>query len=149
MKYIALNTDAINILNTDLRSIFIKKCMTRQFFNLLKHLKNMSSDQKTTTVPGWVGGFAQSNPKFAYPDPDLNSLPMLGNMDNIGLLTRQQPVKWPEFSWNTEPGQPDPRRCFQMFAPYISRLGYNNKGRGILLSVLNRECGSQIKYVSM
>lgn len=80
-------------------------------------------------VPGWVGGFAESNPKFAYPDPDLGSLPMLGNMDNISLLTRQQPVKWPEFSWETEPGQPDPKRCFQMFAPYISRLGYNNKGR--------------------
>ena len=79
--------------------------------------------------PGWIGGFAQSNPKFAYPDPDLNSLPMLGNMDNIGLLTRQQPVKWPEFSWNTEPGAVNPKRCFQMFAPYISRLGYNNKGR--------------------
>jgi len=78
--------------------------------------------------PGWVGGFAQSNPAFAYPDPDLSSLPMLGNMDNIVLLQRQWPVKWPEFSWETIPGEPG-SRCFQMFAPYISRLGYTDEGR--------------------
>lgn len=89
----------------------------------------MSSDQKANTVPGWIGGFAESNPKFAYPDPDLSSLPMLGNMANISLLQRQQAVKWPEFSWETEQGKADPKRCFQMFAPYISRLGYNNRGR--------------------
>ncbi len=76
-------------------------------------------------VPGWIGGFAQSNPAFAYPDPDFSSLPMLDNMANIGLLQRQQGVKWPEFSWLTE----DSRRCFQMFAPYISRLGYTDTGR--------------------
>jgi len=39
---------------------------------------------------GWVGGFAESNPKFANPDPDLRSLPMPGNKDNLSLLTRQQ-----------------------------------------------------------
>ncbi len=80
-------------------------------------------------VPGWVGGFAQSNPAFAYPTPDLSSLPMLENMKNIDLLKRQQQVLWPEFSWLTEPGEKDPKRCFQMFAPDISRLGYTNEGR--------------------
>ncbi|WP_420572391.1 hypothetical protein [Kordia sp.] len=78
--------------------------------------------------PGWKGGFAQSNPAFAYPTPDLSSLPMLDNMDNIDLLQRQQGVKWPEFSWQTIPGN-EASRCFQMFSPYISRLGYTGKGR--------------------
>lgn len=78
--------------------------------------------------PGWVGGFAQSNPAFAYPDPNLSSLPMLGNMDNIVLLQRQQRVRWPEFSWETIQGKTD-SRCFQMFAPYISQIGYTDEGR--------------------
>ena len=78
--------------------------------------------------PGWTGGFAESNPKFAYPNPDLSSLPMLGNMDNIDKIKRQQAVLWPEFSWETTQGQPD-SRCFQMFAPDISRLGYDDTGR--------------------
>ena len=80
------------------------------------------------TVPGWIGGFAQSNPAFAYPDPNLSSLRLLGNMDNIDLLQRQQAAKWPEFSWETVPGDPT-SRCFQMFAPDISRLGYTDTGR--------------------
>lgn len=80
-------------------------------------------------VPGWVGGFAASNPAFAYPHPDLSSLPMLDNLANIPLLQRQQKVVWPEFSWLTEPMANDKRRCYQMFAPDISRLGYTNEGR--------------------
>src|SRR3954470_12653389 len=78
--------------------------------------------------PGWVGGFAQSNPAFAYPDPNLSSLPLLDNMANIGLLDRQQAAIWPEFSWETVPGI-EASRCFQMFAPDISRLGYTDTGR--------------------
>ncbi|MFN2622380.1 MAG: hypothetical protein ABR611_06000 [Chthoniobacterales bacterium] len=90
----------------------------------------MNQNQPLDIVPpGWVGGFAESNPAFAYPNPDLSSLPMLGNMDNINLLERQQGVEWPEFSWETEKGNADPKRCFQMFAPYISRLGYTDTGR--------------------
>lgn len=83
----------------------------------------------TYPVPrGWKGGFAQSNPAFAYPDPDLSSLPMLANMAKIKLLRRQQAVLWPEFSWETDPGRPE-SRCYQMFAPDISRLGYDDAGR--------------------
>ncbi|HZZ26195.1 MAG TPA: hypothetical protein VFE60_28200 [Roseiarcus sp.] len=78
--------------------------------------------------PGWIGGFAQSNPAFSYPDPNLTSLPLLGNMDNIKLLQRQQKVCWPEFSWETVLGDPK-SRCFQMFSPDISRLGYTDTGR--------------------
>lgn len=83
-----------------------------------------------TTVPvsGWIGGFETSNSAFAYPEPNLTSLDMLDNMDNIGKLQRQQKVIWPEFSWETEPGNPD-SRCFQMFSPDISRIGYTNEGR--------------------
>lgn len=88
----------------------------------------MQTQDNSGVVPGWIGGFAQSNPAFSYPNPDLSSLPMLGNMDNIDLLQRQQAVKWPEFSWETVPGDPT-SRCFQMFAPDISRLGYTDTGR--------------------
>jgi hypothetical protein len=80
-------------------------------------------------VPGWVGGFAQSNPDFSYPNPNLSSLAMLDNLANINKLERQQKVVWPEFSWETDPGAVDPKRCYQMFAPDISRLGYTNEGR--------------------
>ena len=88
----------------------------------------MTADQVAAIPPGWVGGFAESNPAFAYPDPDLSSLPMLQNMANIDLLDRQQAVLWPEFSWETVPGDPA-SRCFQMFAPDISRIGYTDTGR--------------------
>src|SRR5580698_6269799 len=88
----------------------------------------MSGVQNSDIPPGWVGGFAGSNPAFAYPTPDLSSLPMLDNMANIDLLQRQQAVKWPEFSWETVVGEPT-SRCFQMFAPDISRLGYTDTGR--------------------
>mgnify|MGYP003688701389 CR=1 FL=1 len=89
----------------------------------------MKSDKDSDIPAGWVGGFAESNPAFAYPNPDLTSLPMLDNMDNIDLLQRQQAVLWPEFSWETRKDEADTRRCFQMFAPDISRLGYTDEGR--------------------
>jgi hypothetical protein len=37
-------------------------------------------------VSGWVGGFAQSNPEFAYPTPNLSSLEIYGNMQNLEKL---------------------------------------------------------------
>lgn len=89
----------------------------------------MTPEIPTTPAPGWVGGFAQSNPAFAYPDVDLSSLEVYDNLDHIDLLQRQQKVIWPEFSWETKQGEPDPKRCFQMFAPDISRLGYTDTGR--------------------
>ncbi len=78
-----------------------------------------------TPVPGWVGGFAETKAAFAYPNPDLGSLHMTGNLDNIHKLQRQQKVVWPEFSWIAPNGE----RCYQMFAPDISRLGYTNEGQ--------------------
>lgn len=89
----------------------------------------MPPEQTATIPPGWAGGFAASDPAFAYPTPNLTSLPMLDNLANINLLQRQQAVLWPEFSWETEMGDADPKRCFQMFAPDISRLGYTDTGR--------------------
>ncbi|UZD23344.1 hypothetical protein PBT90_08085 [Algoriphagus halophytocola] len=95
----------------------------------------MSSKQDSSCHSSWEGGFEQSNPAFSYPNPDLSSLPMLGNLDHINLLQRQLGVEWPEFSWLTEKSAADPNnpskhnRCFQMFSPYISRLGYTDKGR--------------------
>jgi len=81
-----------------------------------------------TPAPGWIGGFSTSNPAFAYPNPNLSSLPLLGNMDNIPRLKRQVDVLWPEFSWETVHGDPS-SRCYQMFAPDISRAGYDDAGR--------------------
>ncbi|MBD1918300.1 MULTISPECIES: hypothetical protein [Cyanophyceae] len=79
-------------------------------------------------LPPDLGGFAQSKPEFAYPEPDLSSLHLLGNMDNIGRIKRQLHVFWPEFSWETIKGDPD-SRCFQRFAHDISSIGYDNRGR--------------------
>ena len=88
----------------------------------------MTPDDQGQVPPGWVGGFAESNPAFAYPTPDLGSLRLLRNMDNIDLLDRQMAAYWPEFSWQTKPGNED-SRCFVMFAHNISRIGYTNAGR--------------------
>lgn len=88
----------------------------------------MLASQNVSIPAGWVGGFAQSNPKFAYPNPDLSSLPLLDNMDNIDKLQRMQQAEWPEFSWETEKGNAN-TRLFQMFSPYISRIGYTDEGR--------------------
>ncbi|MEM9539366.1 MAG: hypothetical protein AAGA60_07620 [Cyanobacteria bacterium P01_E01_bin.42] len=78
--------------------------------------------------PGWIGGFAESNPAFAYPDPDLSSLPMLDNMANIRRIKRQQKIYWPEFSWQTILDN-ESSRCFQRFAHDISSIGYDDTGR--------------------
>ncbi|WP_034057936.1 hypothetical protein [Lacinutrix jangbogonensis] len=79
---------------------------------------------------GWKGGFLKKHPEANYPKPNLNhGLEFTGNLDNIGLITRQQRVLWPEFTWETEKGAKDPKRCFQMFAPDISRMGYDDSGQ--------------------
>ena len=88
----------------------------------------MAKAEQSKIPKGWIGGFKDSNPAFSYPAPDLSSLPMLGNMSNIDKLTRQQAAIWPEFSWLTVPGDAS-SRCFQMFAPDISRIGYTDRGR--------------------
>jgi len=54
-----------------------------------------------TPAAGWVGGFAQSNSAFAYPNPDLTTLVMNKNRENIPKLQRQD----------------------------ISRLGYTDEGQ--------------------
>lgn len=89
----------------------------------------MGDDVSPQIPAGWIGGFAESDQRLAYPTRDLRSLDMLKNMDNINLLQRQQAVLWPEFSWDSQPGKPDPKRCHQMFASDISRLGYTDEGR--------------------
>lgn len=88
----------------------------------------MMSNQNSNVPPGWLGGFAESNPAFAYPEPNLNSLPMLDNMANIPRIKRQQRIYWPEFSWETIKGDPN-SRCFQRFAHDISSIGYDDTGR--------------------
>jgi hypothetical protein len=83
---------------------------------------------KSEPEPGWVGGFVKTNKAFAYPKPNLSTLPINQNRKNIPKLQRQQKVLWPEFSWLTDPDAKDTKRCYQMFAPDISRLGYTDEG---------------------
>jgi hypothetical protein len=64
------------------------------------------------------------------------------NMTHIRLLQRQQGVQWPEFSWQTVPGV-EPLRCFQMFSPYVSRLGYTDTGK--VYSIICPQQGTWIK----
>ena len=89
----------------------------------------LREEVERVAVSGWVGGFEQTNPAFAYTAPDLSSLLIRDNMENIGKLQRQQKIIWPEFSWETKPDQEDGKRCYRMFAPDISRLGYTNYGK--------------------
>jgi len=85
---------------------------------------------KWEAPPGWKGGFAQSNPAFAYPQthPDLSSIPVTTNLENIPKVTRMMKAKWPEFSWEMVPGN-DSTRLFCRFTEYISQYGYDDEGR--------------------
>lgn len=80
--------------------------------------------------PGFTGGFRDSNPDYSYgpASPDLSDLPITGNLDNIEKITRMQKVIWPQFSWQTRPGD-ESSRVFQAFAQDISRIGYDDSGR--------------------
>jgi hypothetical protein len=89
----------------------------------------MSAKQNEIPAEGWKGGFLDSNPDFNYPTPDLSSLPLPDNLQNIDKIQRQMKVLWPEFSWETKPGEEDPERCYTMFSPDVSRIGYSDSGR--------------------
>lgn len=97
----------------------------------------MSQDHRTDDFPqqpsfipaGWIGGFSENPPDQPYPNTKLlDSLPFKGNLENIPKITRMLRAKWPEFSWETTKGKPE-TRMYQMFAPDISRLGYDDTGR--------------------
>jgi hypothetical protein len=92
---------------------------------------------------GWKGGFSESNPAYAYPEPDVSDLPIEDNLANIPLLTRQQRVQWPQFSWLTVDRNED-SRVYQMFAPNISRLGYTDDGRVYSIICPQQGFGSEI-----
>jgi hypothetical protein len=92
---------------------------------------------------GWKGGFSESNPAYAYPKPDLSDLRIRDNMENIHLLTRQQKVQWPQFSWLTVEDNED-SRVYQMFAPNISRLGYTDDGRVYSIICPQQGFGSEV-----
>jgi len=53
---------------------------------------------------------------------------MGGNLDNISKITRMQKVLWPQFSWQSVPGD-ESSRIYEMFAKDISRIGYDDTGR--------------------
>lgn len=105
----------------------------------------MSSQQETSSS-GWIGGFEESNPAFQYPNPNLSSLPMLDNMANIPKLQRQMQALWPEFSWITNLTNEN-SRCFQMFAPDISRIGYTDEGR--VYSIICPQQGAYLDSVGI
>ncbi len=90
----------------------------------------LNERQQPSFIPaGWVGGFSENPPNQPYPNQKLlDSLSFEKNMDNIPNILRMLRAKWPEFSWETTKGDPN-TRMYQMFAPDISRLGYDNTGR--------------------
>lgn len=102
--------------------------------------------------------------KNIYPNPDFSSLGHLkDNLRHIDLLTRQQKVLWAEFSWKSKPCKEDDtkikdivlqnkgsvkvaqNRCYKMFAPDISRLGYTNDGR--IYSIICPQQGTYIPLI--
>mmetsp|Transcript_54 Transcript_54/g.117 ORF Transcript_54/g.117 Transcript_54/m.117 type:complete len:392 (+) Transcript_54:116-1291(+) len=95
---------------------------------------------------GYVGGFEESKPQYAYTkeQPNLDDIPIMGNMENIDKLDRQQNVIWPEFSWMSKPGDPT-SRVYQRFANNVSRLGYSNDGR--VYSIICPQQGLYIPHV--
>jgi len=78
----------------------------------------------------WVGGYIGKNEKLDYPQtkPDLSSVPMTGNHDNIDKLDRMMKVKYPEFSWLVDKGDTSTRRYIKMYHD-ISRIAYTNEGK--------------------
>jgi hypothetical protein len=102
--------------------------------------------------------------KPIYPNPDFSSLGHLkDNLRHIDLLTRQQKVLWAEFSWKSKPcgvddakindkvlkekntGKVVQNRCYKMFAPDISRLGYTDDGR--IYSIICPQQGTYIPLI--
>jgi len=79
---------------------------------------------------GWVGGFLDKHKEMEYPrlHPDLSSIPLMDNMQNIDKLQRQMKVVYPWFSWQEVLGD-ETTRSYKRLAEYISRLGYDDKGR--------------------
>ena len=75
---------------------------------------------------GWKGGFKDSNP--TYENGDVSDLPITGNLENIDKITRTQKILWPEFSWQSIPGD-ESSRVYEMFAKDVSRVGYDDTGR--------------------
>ncbi|TWV94698.1 hypothetical protein [Chitinophaga pinensis] len=95
----------------------------------MQHPPPTDTQQQSFIPAGWIGGFSTQPPEQPYPNSALlASLPFEGNMDNIPSINRMLRAKWPEFSWETQRGDPT-TRMYQMFAPDISRLGYDNTGR--------------------
>jgi hypothetical protein len=93
--------------------------------------QNLNLDERIqpSFIPaGWIGGFSHT-PSVPYPDSELiSSLPFERNLDHIPNITRMLRAKWPEFSWEVTKGDSS-TRMYQMFAPDISRLGYDDTGR--------------------
>jgi len=91
----------------------------------------------------------QSSDTLSYA-PDQR-FALADNMDNIGKIKRMWRAQWPEFSWLTVPGN-DSSRCYQMFAPDISRVGYgdpdpNNSNRCPVWAVMCPQQGMWIEAI--
>ena len=90
----------------------------------------LTKSSNVSPLAAYKGGFKDSNPDYSYsPEkPDLSDLPITGNLDNIDKITRMQKVLWPQFSWQSVPGD-ESSRLYEMFATDISRIGYDDEGR--------------------
>jgi hypothetical protein len=97
---------------------------------VLPNAKHTFTPTTSSGLSAYEGGFKDTNPDFAYvnPQPDLSSLEITGNLDNIDKITRMQKIFWPRFSWLAVPGD-ESSRLYILFAKDISRLGYDDSGR--------------------
>lgn len=91
--------------------------------------KTSAAPPKKKTLSGYIGGFAQSNKAFTYPKPDLSSLIMEDNLTNTAHIQRVLGIKYPIFSWETQPGKKDTKRVFLEFPDYIAQFGYDDQGQ--------------------
>ena len=103
----------------------------RQFrFKPFASFSSSTAEESPLPLNPWKGGFKDSNPDFSpsAAKPDLSTIPMTKNLDNIDKITRMQKIKWPEFSWYSKIGDPS-SRVYTTFAQDVSRIGYDDDGR--------------------
>lgn len=144
--YFVVKDGGEELLNT--RDQFIKNAnkQTPAIVLEVEHLnEKMRALINPTPAEGWKGGFLQPDSPMNYPNPDLSALEVNENRKNISKLKRQQKVVWPQFSWKTVVNGDEKTRCYQMFAPDISRLGYTNEGK--VYSIICPQQGACLSFL--
>lgn len=96
-------------------------------------------NSNTTEGNGTLNTFAGADQRFS----------LANNLDNITKIQRMWKAQWPEFSWVTVPGDEN-SRCYQMFAPDISRVGYGDpvvNGNSTVYAIMCPQQGLWIPFL--